>query len=90
MAYFEDWNIQAKSAGIVEYTDCVSAEGLRLPTNECPRYDARESDGETPVMLELWVIRSTPSLPLLPGPLWRGVVAPESSYLLGETELFDI
>ena len=31
----------------------------------------------TPVMRELWGIRNTPSLPLLPGPLWPGVVAPD-------------
>ena len=28
-------------------------------------------------MLELWGMRSTSSLPLLPGPLWPGVVAPD-------------
>ena len=39
-----------QSAGAVEYTDCIS---VRLP-NKCPRYDAKQSDGEAPVMLELW------------------------------------
>ena len=29
----------AQSAGFVEYTDCASAEGVRLPPNECPVYD---------------------------------------------------
>ena len=29
-------------------------------------------------MLELWGMRSTPSLPLLPGLLWPGVVAPDA------------
>ena len=28
-------------------------------------------------MLELWEMRSTPSLPPLVGPLWPGVVAPD-------------
>ena len=28
-------------------------------------------------MLELWGMRSIPSLPSLPGPLWPGVVAPD-------------
>ena len=28
------------------------------------------------VMPELWGVCSTPSLPSLPGPLWRGVVTP--------------
>ena len=36
--------------------------GVRLP-NECPGYDTKQSDGEIPVMLELWGMRSTPSLP---------------------------
>ena len=39
------------------------------PPNECPGYDTKQSDGETPIMLELWEIGSTPSLPLLPCPL---------------------
>ena len=33
-------------------------------------------------MLELWEMQSTPSLSLLPVPLWTGVV--------GQIELFDI
>ena len=31
-------------------------------------------------MLELWGMRSTPLLPSLPGPLWPGVVAPDTIY----------
>ena len=59
----------AQSAGAVEYTDCFSAEGWDPPTNECPGYDTKQSDGEVPAVLELSGMRSTPSLPLLPGPL---------------------
>ena len=45
--------------------------GKTHPTpNDCPRYDTKQSDGEVPVRLELWGMRSTPSLPLFPGPLW--------------------
>ena len=38
-------------------------------------------------MLELWGMQSTPSLPLLPGPLWPGVVAPDKGpiYALNRT-----
>ena len=37
--------------------------GVRPPlTYECPRYDTKSSDGEAPVMLELWGMWSTPSL----------------------------
>ena len=38
-------------------------------------------------MLELWRIRSTPSLPSLPGPLWLGVVAPVRVLSMGQIEL---
>ena len=58
----------AQSAGAVEYTNCFSAEG-QDPPNEYPGYNSKQSDGEVPVMLKLWGIRSTPSLPSLPGPL---------------------
>ena len=65
----------AQSAGAVEYIDCFSAEGQDPLPNECPRYDTKQSDSEVPVMLELWGMRSNPSMPSLPGPLWPGVVA---------------
>ena len=58
----------AESAGAAEYTDCVNAERQDSP-NECPAYDTKQFDGKDPVMLELWGMRSTPSLPSLPGPL---------------------
>ena len=45
--------------------------------DECPGYDTKQSDGEVAAVLELWGMRSTPSLPSLPGPLWPGVVAPD-------------
>ena len=32
-------------------------------------YDTEKSNGETPVILELWGMQSTLSLPLPPGPL---------------------
>ena len=38
-------------------------------------------------MLELWGMRSTPSLPSLPGPLWLGVVAPDRVLSMGQIEL---
>ena len=56
---------------------------IRPPTNECPIYDTKQSDGEVPVMLRLWGIRSISSLPLLPGPLWIGVVAPNRALSMG-------
>ena len=55
-----------------------------------PRYDTKQSDGEVPAMLELWGLRSTSSLPSLPDPLWRGVVAPANGpiYRLNRTKLW--
>ena len=47
-------------------------------------------DGEAPVMLELWGMQSTPSLPLLPGILWPTVVAPDRVLSMGQIELVDI
>ena len=40
--------------------------------------------------LELWVMQSTSSLPLHPGPRWPGVVAPNRVLSMGRIELFDI
>ena len=57
------------------------------PTNECPWYDTNQSDGEASVMLELWGMRSSPSLPTLPGSLWPEVVAPDRVLSMGHIEL---
>ena len=40
-------------------------------------------------MLELWGMRSTSSLPLLPGPLWSRLVAPDRVLSMDQIELFD-
>ena len=56
--------------------------GVR-PPNECPGYDTKQSNGEVPAMLELWGMRSTPSLPSLPDPLWPGVVVPDKGPIYG-------
>ena len=57
--------------------------------NEYPGYDTKQSDGER-FVLKLWVMWSTPSLPLLPSPLWSGVVAPDRVLSMCQKELFDI
>ena len=57
--------LTAQSAEAVEYTDCISAEEYNS-SNECPGYDIKQSDVEPPVILELWEMRSTSSLPSLP------------------------
>ena len=48
------------------------------PLNECPRYDCM-----VPEIMELWRMRSTPSLTLLPGPLWPCVVTPDRTIFMG-------
>ena len=53
----------------------------------CPGYDTKQSDGEVPVMIELWEIQSTTSLPLLPSPLWPEVIAPDKALSMGQIEL---
>ena len=57
--------------------------------DEC-RYDIKQFDGEALVMLELWEMQSTHSLPLLPGLLWPRVVAPDRILSMGQIEQFDI
>ena len=66
-----------KLAGAVEYTDCTSAEGKTPPMS---LLDMKQSDGEVP---ELWRMWKTPSLPLLPGPLWPGMVTLDNGPIYG-------
>ena len=57
--------------------------GVGPPPNECPTYDPKQSDDEVSVMLGPWGMRSTPSLPLLSGPLWPRVVALDRALSMG-------
>ena len=74
-----------QSAGTVEYTDCISAEGFN--SKECPGYDTKQSDGEGLVVLELWRMQSTLSLSSLPDLPWSKVVAPDRVLSIGQREL---
>ena len=60
------------------------------PSNESPVYGIKQSEGEASVMLEHWEIWSTPSLPLLPDPIWPRVVALYRVLSMSQIELFDI
>ena len=60
--------------------------GVRSP-NECPGFDTKRFDGEVSMMLELWGMQSTPSLPLLPGPLWPGVAVLDRALSMGQVKL---
>ena len=76
----------AQLAGAVEYTDCTSAEGYDSQRVSWI-YDTKQSDDEVQVMLELWRMWSTLSLPLLPGPLRPRVVALDRVLSLDQIEL---
>ena len=45
--------------------------------NVCSGHGIKLSDGEAPVIRELWRIPSTTTLPSLPDSLWPGVVTPD-------------
>ena len=66
-------------------------KGVKIPhlTNECPRYDIKQSIGEAPA-LESWGMWSTPSLPLLLGSLCPRVAAPVRVQPIGQIELSDV
>ena len=79
----------AQSAEGVGYIDNLFAKS-KISPNKCPGYDIKQSDGEAPVMLELWVMWSTSLLLSLPGPIWFTVVALDRVLPIGQIELFDI
>ena len=57
----------AQSAGAVEYTECFSAEGQEPPPPQrVSWYDAKQSDGEVPAMLELWGNAEYPFIAIAP------------------------
>ena len=58
---------------------CFSAEGWDVP-NECTGYDTKQSDGEAPVMVELYGTWSIRLLLSLPDPV---VVAPHRVLSMG-------
>ena len=59
----------AQSAGAVEYTNCISAEGVTPSLQRVSWNDIKKSDGEVLVLMELWEMWSTASLPSLLGSL---------------------
>ena len=75
----------SQSAGAVEYTNCISAKGLDH-SSMC----ALDMTLNTQVVrLQSWRFeecKSTPSLPLLPGPLRPGVVALDRVLFMGQIE----
>ena len=74
------------SAGAIEYIDFISAEGKTPPREESPENSIKSSDGEAPVMPELWGMQKNLLLPLLPGSLETGLVVPERVSSMGQIE----
>ena len=74
----------AKLIEAVEYTNCISTDGLGCP-NKCPGYDIKQSDSNAPA-LKIWRMRSTPSLLFLSGPLRSEVVASDRVISMGQIQ----
>ena len=65
----------------------ASLQRVKPPSQRVSWFEAKQSDGEVPVMQELWEMKSTPLLLSLPGPLCPGVVAPDRILSIGQIEL---
>ena len=61
----------------LENTPTASLQSNKCPTNECPTYDTKQSNGEIPIMTGLWGMRSTHLLSSFPCPLWPAEVKPD-------------
>ena len=70
----------------LENTLTASLQSSKPITNDSHGYDTKQSDGEVPVMLELWGIQCIPLLPLLRGPLWPRVEAFDSLLSIGKIQ----
>ena len=68
-------------------TPSASLQRGNTTPNRYPGYDTKQSDGEVSVMLKLWGMQSTRSLPSLPGPLRPGVVAPNRLLSIGQIKV---
>ena len=75
----------AQAARAAEYTESISAE-RQDSANKDPVSDAKQSDGEASVILELWGMQSTPSLPWFPGSFSLGVIISEKVLSIGKIE----
>ena len=82
--------VSSSSIGINTYILCswdCRIHWLHLYWGKTLLDDTNQSDNETSVMLDLWGMRSTPSLPSLLDPLWLGVVAPDRILSMDPIEL---
>ena len=88
---FRDLQVFIESFHLMRCPDSWSGQIHQLltipPTDKCPGYDTKQSDGDVPVMLEFLGMQSTPSLPSLPGPLHPRVVPYDRVLCMGQKEL---
>ena len=68
-------------AGVVEYTDCFSAEGVRPPPTSVKNMTENNRMGKALAMHNSPLLSSIPRLP------WPGVVAPDRILSMGQIEL---
>ena len=81
------FNCLPSRLGLYNTPTAYLQRGKPPPANECPRYDTKKSDVEFPIMRVLWGMRSTPSLPSLPVPLWPRFVTTNRVLSIGQIEL---
>ena len=74
---------QSAGGGAVEYTDCTFAAGWDPPPTSVLDMTLNNLMVRFQWYWSLQGMQSTPSLPLLPSPLWPGMVAPERALSMG-------
>ena len=75
------------SSGLGFYHKPIVSQHRSRQPNEGSGYDAKQSDGETSIMLDLCEIRSNPLLPSLPGPHLLGLLVRNRLPSIGQIEL---
>ena len=79
--------VQSAGGDGLQNTSTASLQRGKIPLNKWSGYDTKRSYSKVLVMLELWGMQSTPLLPLIPGPLWPRVVAPDRVLSISQIEL---
>ena len=72
----------------LEYVDRVPCRGVKQPPNRGFWVWHQTAFGGEVSVLEIWGVRSTASLSLLPGQLWLGVIVTVSVTCMDQIDLF--
>ena len=81
------FTIQIHQSDEAVETPTASLLSGKTTPNEYPGYDSKQSDGEVPVIGEIWGMLSTSPLWSIPGPVWPGVVTPDRVLSMGQIEV---